>query len=70
MQESLLPVATLVTPNLDEAEILAEQKIDGPEDVDVDAQQERASLAAKVDVDELQPFGFDNPPDLLLGLIW
>lgn len=31
--ERLLPLATLVTPNLDEAEILAGQKIRGPEDL-------------------------------------
>jgi hydroxymethylpyrimidine/phosphomethylpyrimidine kinase len=31
--EKLLPLATLVTPNLDEAEILVEQKIRGPEDL-------------------------------------
>jgi hydroxymethylpyrimidine/phosphomethylpyrimidine kinase len=31
--EKLLPLATLVTPNLDEAEILAGQKIRGPEDL-------------------------------------
>ena len=31
MREKLLPLATLVTPNLDEAEILAEQKIRSPE---------------------------------------
>ena len=34
--------------------------------VDVDPQQVRASLSAIVDVDELQPFGFDDPLDLLL----
>jgi len=31
--ETLLPVAMLVTPNLDEAEVLAGQKIGGPEDL-------------------------------------
>jgi hydroxymethylpyrimidine/phosphomethylpyrimidine kinase len=31
--EKLLPLATLVTPNLDEAEILSGQKIRGPEDL-------------------------------------
>ena len=31
--EKLLPLAALVTPNLDEAEILAEQKISSPEDL-------------------------------------
>ena len=33
LKEKLLPLATLVTPNLDEAEILAEQKISSPEDL-------------------------------------
>ena len=33
LTEKLIPLATLVTPNLDEAEILAEQKISSPEDL-------------------------------------
>jgi hydroxymethylpyrimidine/phosphomethylpyrimidine kinase len=33
LTEKLLPLATLVTPNLPEAEILAEQKISSPEDL-------------------------------------
>jgi hydroxymethylpyrimidine/phosphomethylpyrimidine kinase len=33
LTEKLLPLATLVTPNLDEAEILAGQKISSPEDL-------------------------------------
>ena len=33
LREKLLPLATLVTPNLDEAEILAGQKISAPEDL-------------------------------------
>jgi hydroxymethylpyrimidine/phosphomethylpyrimidine kinase len=33
LSEKLLPLAKLVTPNLDEAEILAEQKISSPEDL-------------------------------------
>ena len=33
LKEKLLPLATLVTPNLDEAEILAGQKIRSPEDL-------------------------------------
>jgi hydroxymethylpyrimidine/phosphomethylpyrimidine kinase len=33
LREKLLPLATLVTPNLDEAEILAGQKISSPEDL-------------------------------------
>jgi hydroxymethylpyrimidine/phosphomethylpyrimidine kinase len=33
LKEKLLPLATLVTPNLDEAEILAEQQISTPEDL-------------------------------------
>src|SRR5687767_12317149 len=34
--------------------------------VDVDAQQVSTTLSAVVDVDELQPFGFNDPTDLLL----
>jgi hydroxymethylpyrimidine/phosphomethylpyrimidine kinase len=33
LREKLLPLAALVTPNLDEAEILTEQKISSPEDL-------------------------------------
>ena len=33
LREALLPLATLATPNLDEAEILADQKIREPEDL-------------------------------------
>ena len=33
LREKLLPLAALATPNLDEAEILAEQKISSPEDL-------------------------------------
>jgi hydroxymethylpyrimidine/phosphomethylpyrimidine kinase len=33
LKEKLLPLAALVTPNLDEAEILARQKISSPEDL-------------------------------------
>jgi hydroxymethylpyrimidine/phosphomethylpyrimidine kinase len=33
LREKLLPLAVLVTPNLDEAEILAERKISSPEDL-------------------------------------
>src|SRR5271165_5493787 len=33
LQKKMLPLAALVTPNLDEAEILAEQKIRSPEDL-------------------------------------
>jgi hydroxymethylpyrimidine/phosphomethylpyrimidine kinase len=33
LKEKLLPLATLITPNLDEAEILAGQKIRSPEDL-------------------------------------
>ena len=33
LREKLLPLATLITPNLDEAEILAGQKIRAPEDL-------------------------------------
>jgi hydroxymethylpyrimidine/phosphomethylpyrimidine kinase len=33
LREQLLPLAALVTPNLDEAEILADQKISSPEDL-------------------------------------
>ena len=33
LRQKLIPLAVLVTPNLDEAEILAEQKISSPEDL-------------------------------------
>jgi hydroxymethylpyrimidine/phosphomethylpyrimidine kinase len=33
LREKLLPLAALITPNLDEAEILAEQKLRSPEDL-------------------------------------
>jgi len=33
LRQKLIPLAALVTPNLDEAEILAEQKISSPEDL-------------------------------------
>ena len=39
LMEKLLPLATLVTPNLDEAEILAEQKIRSPEQMRAAARQ-------------------------------
>ncbi len=39
LKEKLLPLAALVTPNLDEAEILAEQKIRSPEQMRVAAQK-------------------------------
>ncbi|HEX9046504.1 MAG TPA: bifunctional hydroxymethylpyrimidine kinase/phosphomethylpyrimidine kinase [Verrucomicrobiae bacterium] len=39
LKEELLPLAALVTPNLDEAEILADQKIRAPEDLRVAARK-------------------------------
>ncbi|MEA2463867.1 MAG: hypothetical protein QOJ98_1614 [Acidobacteriota bacterium] len=36
--------------------------------VDIDAQDELPSRAAVVDMDELQPLGFNNPLDLVLDL--
>ncbi len=46
--EKLLPLAALVTPNLDEAEILAEQKISSPEDLRLVAREIHARYGCAV----------------------
>jgi hydroxymethylpyrimidine kinase/phosphomethylpyrimidine kinase len=48
LQEKLLPLATLITPNLDEAEILAEQKISSPEDLRAAARKIQARFGGAV----------------------
>ena len=71
----LLPLATLVTPNLDEAEILAEQKIREPEDLRAAAREifSRFGCAALVKGGHLQDsrealdIFFDGQTELLLS---
>ena len=46
--EKLLPLAALVTPNLDEAEILAEKKISSPEDLRLVAREIHARYGCAV----------------------
>ena len=48
LTEKLLPLAALVTPNLDEAEILAEQKIPSPEDLRSAARKIQARFGCAV----------------------
>jgi hydroxymethylpyrimidine/phosphomethylpyrimidine kinase len=48
LTEKLLPLATVVTPNLDEAEILAEQKISSPEDLRSAARKIQARFGCAV----------------------
>jgi hydroxymethylpyrimidine/phosphomethylpyrimidine kinase len=48
LKEKLLPLATLVTPNLDEAEILAEQNIRSPEQMREAAQQIHSEFGCAV----------------------
>jgi hydroxymethylpyrimidine/phosphomethylpyrimidine kinase len=48
LRAKLLPLATLVTPNLDEAEILAEQKISSPEKMREAAQKIHARYGGAV----------------------
>jgi hydroxymethylpyrimidine/phosphomethylpyrimidine kinase len=48
LKEKLLPLATLITPNLDEAEILAEQKISSPEDLRAAARKIQARFGGAV----------------------
>jgi hydroxymethylpyrimidine/phosphomethylpyrimidine kinase len=48
LMEKLLPLAALVTPNLDEAEILAEQKISSPEDLRSTARKIHARFGCAV----------------------
>jgi len=71
----LLPLATLVTPNLDEAEILAGQKIRAPEDMRAAARQifSRHGCAVLVKGGHLKNCGeamdvfFDGKTELLLS---
>ena len=48
LTDKLLPLATLVTPNLDEAEILAEQKIHSPEEMRAAARKIRSRFGCAV----------------------
>ena len=48
LRQKLLPLAALVTPNLDEAEILAEQKISSPEDLRFAARKIQARYGCTV----------------------
>jgi len=48
LREKVLPLATLVTPNLDEAEILADQKISSPEDLRSAAREIRSRYGCAV----------------------
>jgi hydroxymethylpyrimidine/phosphomethylpyrimidine kinase len=48
LKEKLLPLAALVTPNLDEAEILADQKISTPEDLRAAAKKIHARYGCAV----------------------
>ena len=75
LKEKLLPLATLATPNLDEAEILAGQKIRSPEDLRSAARQivSRYSCAALVKGGHLKnsreaiDVFFDGKTELLLS---
>ncbi|HEY2329620.1 MAG TPA: bifunctional hydroxymethylpyrimidine kinase/phosphomethylpyrimidine kinase [Verrucomicrobiae bacterium] len=75
LKEKLLPLAALVTPNLDEAEILAEQKIRAPEDLRSAARKivSRYGCAALVkgghleDCREAIDVFFDGRTELLLS---
>ena len=75
LREKLLPLAALVTPNLDEAEILAEQKIRAPEDLRSAAREihSRYGCAALVkgghlkQCREAMDFFFDGETELLLS---
>ena len=75
LREKLLPLATLVTPNLDEAEILAGQKISSPEDLRSAAREIHARFGCAVLVkgghlkncrEALDVF-FDGETELLLS---
>jgi len=48
LKEKLLPLAALVTPNLDEAEILAQQKIRSPEQMRVAAREIHSNFGCAV----------------------
>jgi len=75
LREKVLPLATLVTPNLDEAEILADQKISSPEDLRSAAREIRSRYGCAVLVkgghlknsrEALDVF-FDGETELLLS---
>jgi hydroxymethylpyrimidine/phosphomethylpyrimidine kinase len=76
LREKLLPLATLVTPNLDEAEILAEQKISSPEQMREAARKIRARFGCAVllkgghlkDCREALDVFFDGETELLLSV--
>jgi hydroxymethylpyrimidine/phosphomethylpyrimidine kinase len=75
LRERLLPLATLVTPNLDEAEILADQKISSPEDLRSAARKIHARFGCAVLVKgghlkncgEAVDVFFDGKTELLLS---
>jgi hydroxymethylpyrimidine/phosphomethylpyrimidine kinase len=75
LKEKLLPLAALMTPNLDEAEILAEQKISSPEDLRSAARKihSRYGCAVLVKGGHLKDFSmaidvfFDGETELLLS---
>ena len=75
LREKLLPLAALVTPNLDEAEILAEQKISTPEDLRSAARKIHARFGCAVLVKgghlkncrEAIDIFFDGKTELLLS---
>ena len=75
LREKVLPLATLVTPNLDEAEILADQKISSPENLRSAAREIRSRYGCAVLVkgghlknsrEALDVF-FDGETELLLS---
>jgi hydroxymethylpyrimidine/phosphomethylpyrimidine kinase len=75
LMEKILPLATLVTPNLDEAEILAGQKIRGPEDLRAAARKIYSRFGGAVlakgghltDSREAVDIFFDGKTELLLS---
>jgi hydroxymethylpyrimidine/phosphomethylpyrimidine kinase len=75
LKEKLLPLAALVTPNLDEAEILAEQKIRSPEQMRAAAREihSRYGCAVLLKGGHLKNFSvaidvfFDGETELLLS---
>lgn len=75
LKDKLLPLATLVTPNLSEAEILAGQKISSVEEMRTAAKRIRAEFGCAVlvkgghlrDVSEAADIFFDGKTELLLS---
>ena len=75
LTEKLLPLAALVTPNLDEAEILAEQRISSPEDLRSAARKIHARFGCAVlakgghlkNTGEAIDIFFDGKTELLLS---